>query len=147
MRTVRKRKEDGAALVEFALIAPLLILLVLGIVEFGWLFGQYNDVRHGAREGARFASVDGGTAEEIAAYVCGSMDLTNGGEVTIELTYTGSGVIGATGTVAVTAKVGSLSSAPLITTFLPSELTSTVSFRLEQEANWASGTAGLDCTP
>ena len=46
----RARGERGASLVEFAILAPLLIVLVLGIVEFGWLFSQNNDVRHGPRE-------------------------------------------------------------------------------------------------
>ena len=37
----RTDPERGANLVEFAVLAPLLILLVIGIVEFGWLFGQF----------------------------------------------------------------------------------------------------------
>ncbi|HIE21686.1 MAG TPA: pilus assembly protein, partial [Acidimicrobiia bacterium] len=45
----RKPRDDrGAALIEFALLMPLLIILILGIVEFGWKFGQFNDVRHAA---------------------------------------------------------------------------------------------------
>lgn len=140
MKTVRKSREDGAALVEFAVVAPLLILLVLGIVEFGWLFGQYNDVRHGAREGARYASVDAGTAVEIRDYVCGSMDLTSGGAVELDLARSGES-IGDTGTVTVTAEVAALSGAPIISSFLPDQLSSAVTFRLEQTPdNWSTGT-------
>lgn len=138
-------REKGASLVEFALIAPLLILLLLGIIEFGWLFGQYNDVRHGAREGARLASVDGGTNQEIADYVCDSMDLSNGGTLEVDLARTGN-TIGATGMATVTLSVDSLSGAPFITTFLPSELESSVSFRLEQVPNWIEAD-DLTCTP
>lgn len=135
MRTVRKQKEAGAALVEFALIAPLLILLVLGIVEFGWLFGQYNDVRHGAREGARYASVNAADSGTIVGYICDSMDLSSGGQVTIDLARDGN-AIGDTGSATVTLEVQSLSNAPIISSFLPDELTSTVAFRLEQVPTW-----------
>ena len=62
----RKGGDAGASLVEFALIAPFLLLLLMGIIEFGFLFGQSNEVRHAAREGAHYAAVsypdrDGGT--------------------------------------------------------------------------------------
>lgn len=56
--SARLRSEDGASLVEFALIAPLLFLLIFGIIDFGWLFAQHQDVRHGAREAARLAAVN-----------------------------------------------------------------------------------------
>ena len=57
--TARQLRFDdrGASLVEFALVMPLLVLLLFGIIEFGYLFAQHLDVRHGAREGARMASV------------------------------------------------------------------------------------------
>ena len=54
----KKRGERGASLVEFALTAPFLILLLLGIIEFGWAFNQNLDVRHGARETARLVDVN-----------------------------------------------------------------------------------------
>lgn len=37
---------------------PVLFLLVFGIIEFGWAFGQFLDVRHGARETARLTAVN-----------------------------------------------------------------------------------------
>jgi Flp pilus assembly protein TadG len=52
-----RRRERGANLVEFALVAPFLILLLLGIIEFAWVFAQDLTVKHGAREGARLAAV------------------------------------------------------------------------------------------
>lgn len=51
------RQEKGQALVEMALIMPLLIMLLLGIVEFGRIFNAYLIVANGAREGARAAAV------------------------------------------------------------------------------------------
>ncbi len=140
--------ERGAALVEMAVLAPLLLLLALGIVEFGWLFGQFNDVRHGAREGGRFAAVDGGDENAIADRVCQSMDGLDAGMTLITITVAevesnGEAGIqkGDTGTLQVTADVGSLSNAPIISAFMPSQLSSTVEFRLEQDPDtWAPAT-------
>ena len=59
MRRVRRRvrSERGAELIEFALTLPLLLLLVLGIIEFGFLFQEYEVVTNSAREGARLAAL------------------------------------------------------------------------------------------
>ena len=53
----RIRSERGAELIEFALTLPLLLLLVLGIIEFGFLFQEYEVVTNSAREGARIAAM------------------------------------------------------------------------------------------
>jgi hypothetical protein len=49
--------ESGAVLVEFALLLPLILLLVLGVIEFGIVFNNQLSVRQGVREGARQAAV------------------------------------------------------------------------------------------
>jgi hypothetical protein len=53
----RRGGERGAALVEFAIIAPVFFLLVFGIIDFGATFNDMQSVRQGAREGAREAVV------------------------------------------------------------------------------------------
>jgi hypothetical protein len=56
MRVVHVRRtsgDRGAALVEFAIIMPLLFLLLFGIIEFAIAFNDYQSIRQGAREGAR----------------------------------------------------------------------------------------------
>jgi len=50
-------KEKGASAVEFAIILPVLIMLVLGIVQFGVAYNKYISLTHAAREGARLAAV------------------------------------------------------------------------------------------
>ena len=58
----RIRDEDeGNALVEFALTLPLLVLIVVGIFDFGFAFQQYEVVTNAAREGARMAVLPGYT--------------------------------------------------------------------------------------
>ncbi len=54
---------------EFALIAPLLILLVFGTVEFGWFFFTKANVANAAREGAREMAISGDAAAAIAKAV------------------------------------------------------------------------------
>jgi len=51
------KSEKGASAVEFALILPILIILVFGIVQFGIAFNNYIALTHAAREGARLAAV------------------------------------------------------------------------------------------
>ncbi len=57
MRSLLRRGEDGASAVEFALVLPILIILLAGIIQFGFLFFQWLEVTHAAREGARWASL------------------------------------------------------------------------------------------
>ena len=52
------RSERGTAIVEFALIAPLLFLLVFGIIEFGRILNTYNQLTQLAGQGARAAAVN-----------------------------------------------------------------------------------------
>lgn len=55
----RGQDDSGVAAVEFALIFPVLILLVLGIINFGYGFGQQLALNQAVREGARQAVVPG----------------------------------------------------------------------------------------
>lgn len=51
-------KTRGQALVEFALVIPLVLLLFMGIVDFGRAIYAYNTISNAARDGARKAIVD-----------------------------------------------------------------------------------------
>ena len=53
-----RRDERGTALVEFALIAPFLFLLLFGIIDFGRALNYYNQVTQLAGQGARAAAVN-----------------------------------------------------------------------------------------
>lgn len=51
------RELDAGPIVEFAIIVPILLLLLVGIFELAWAFNRRNSFVTAAREGARFASV------------------------------------------------------------------------------------------
>jgi len=50
-----ERRSRGQGFVEFALILPVLLLVMLGIIEFGYVFTAYSGMFNAAREGARYA--------------------------------------------------------------------------------------------
>ncbi len=56
-RGLNLRKENGQALVEFALVAPLLFLILFGIVQFGIAYKNSLALTDAVRAGARKASV------------------------------------------------------------------------------------------
>ena len=51
------RRQDGASAVEFALVAPLLFMILFGILQFGLAFLQVQSIRTAVREGGRVAAV------------------------------------------------------------------------------------------
>lgn len=81
----KKLGNNGQALVEFALLLPLLLLLLCGIVEFGRLFSAALTVSHSAREGARLGAV-GVSDTEIINRVKASAPVLNGDNLIVEIT-------------------------------------------------------------
>ncbi|MBA2302712.1 MAG: pilus assembly protein [Acidobacteria bacterium] len=68
--TGRLKSQRGAELIEFALIFPLLLLVVLGIIDFGFLFQRYEVLTNATREGARMAVLPGYTTPDVKSRVC-----------------------------------------------------------------------------
>jgi len=56
-RTRTTTQDEGAAAVEFALIVPVLVIFLFGIIEFGILFAQQLSLSNAARQGARYGVV------------------------------------------------------------------------------------------
>lgn len=61
--------ERGAAAVEFALVLPILVLILFGVIEFGGVYNAQLMVTGAAREGARAMAVGGDPAAAEAAIV------------------------------------------------------------------------------
>ena len=66
MRLFRQRK--GQSLVETAIVLPLVLLLLMAIIDFGFLFNNYIVISNASREAARKGSL-GGTDAEIVQLV------------------------------------------------------------------------------
>ena len=67
-------RRRGAAMVEMALVLPLLIALLFGIIEYGWMFFRAAQVNQAARHGARTAVRPAASVEEVEDAVASVMD-------------------------------------------------------------------------
>ena len=133
MRIRRNRiikSEKGASAVEFALILPILVILVFGIVQFGIAYNNYIALTHAAREGARLAAVNMDETESIEWFE--NRVRESAPSVTIEsIALSGQdGNIGDPVSVTVTGEVLNIE-IPLVGSW-PVQLTSTATLRLEQ---------------
>ncbi len=72
----QKHSSSGQAIVEFALVFPLLLILLLGIIEFGLLFYNKAVITNASREGARVGIVnqDRGNLNPINANILGAVN-------------------------------------------------------------------------
>jgi Flp pilus assembly protein TadG len=66
----------GTAVVEAAIVFPLLLLLTLGAIEYGWLFYNIQQITNAARQGARTAAVLNGTVAEGEGAIDGALSHT-----------------------------------------------------------------------
>jgi Flp pilus assembly protein TadG len=103
--TVRRRHKGhfdrGAAAVEMALVMPLLILMVMGIIDFGRIFNGEIQLSQAAREGARVAAL-GFVLTDVTARTSAALNnpAFQGGAVTIDVRVV-NGSVGDIGTVRV----------------------------------------------
>ena len=88
-RRPRRPGEEGQALVEFALVLPLLVLLLVGIMQFGMLFYTYIDLTSATRDGARKAAVaraSGTGAADTRAAIERSLTVVDKSKITVSIT-------------------------------------------------------------
>jgi Flp pilus assembly protein TadG len=64
-----RQSERGAELIEFALVFPLLLLVTLGMIDFGLLFHRYEVLTNASREGARVSVLPGYGSPDVIARV------------------------------------------------------------------------------
>jgi len=97
------RNEKGQSLVEFAILLPLLLLLMMGILEFSLMLNSYLTINNSAREGARLGIVAGSNIEikELIDNISPNLDSKklivnitplegsrqSGGTITVEVIY------------------------------------------------------------
>jgi Flp pilus assembly protein TadG len=67
---LRPKKEEGASLVEFSILAPLFVVLLFGLVEFGLAMYSKGMITNASREGARFGVVYATPRKTTAEITC-----------------------------------------------------------------------------
>lgn len=138
--------ERGQAMVETALVLPMLVLLVVGMLEFGRAINYWLDVNHLASEGARLASVDNNPTGGLASYLANqatSSELKSGGTSSVPdalnvcVSIGGDGSVGQAVTVKVTSKYHWLPLAKLFggSSWADSRIVGSATMRLEQQAD------------
>ena len=124
------KKEGGSNLVEFTLIITVLLLLIMGTIEFGRVMNAQILVTNSAREGARLGAV-GGSAASIETKIENMIGNLSAGNLTVTVTN----AQGTPGTqVTVDVQYDLLLVVPLISNIFPQHpvpLSSLVSMRLE----------------
>lgn len=111
MNRIRK----GQSMVEFALVLPIIIILLVGIFEFGQIFNAFLQINHASREGARVGALRGtdGEIETVVRASASTLDQaqlavivtpaigsrTRGNSVTVEIEYDYQVVVGLIGDV------------------------------------------------
>lgn len=97
------KNEKGQSLVEFAILLPFILLILLGILEFGIILNSYLTIHNAAREGARLGIVGGSNMEieNLIVEISPNLDAENiivnitptegsrkfGGTLTVEVEY------------------------------------------------------------
>ena len=108
-----RASERGAAAVEFALVAPILVLLILGIMEFGRAYNAQVSLTNAAREGVRVMAISNDqTAAKTAAknaavslnppladtnFTFSPASCTSGAQMSVTINYTLSTLTGIAG--------------------------------------------------
>lgn len=93
---MKTRKETGQALVEFALVLPLFLLILFGIIEFGFAFAFKMQVQNASRDATRYAAIhssDSTLVSEVTQYLMDTEDINqmtnsvilSGGSVSVKV--------------------------------------------------------------
>jgi Flp pilus assembly protein TadG len=64
-----RNRGRAAAAVEMAIVTPILLTMLFGIIEYGWVFTVRQALTTAAREGARTAALPGSTVDEVEGRV------------------------------------------------------------------------------
>ncbi|MEX2260526.1 MAG: TadE/TadG family type IV pilus assembly protein [Bryobacteraceae bacterium] len=100
------RAEDGQSLIEFALVFPLLFVLIVNVVNFGAFFFAWITVTHAARSGAQYMVMGGATvnspsppsANQIAALIASdAASLPNQASLQVRVCTRNNGVVSCVG--------------------------------------------------
>jgi Flp pilus assembly protein TadG len=137
----RLRREDGQALVEFALVLPWLVLLLFGAIDLAKAYSYWNDSTHLANVGARFAAV--GTVpsgySNLQAYLQAQAENSDLGSKISVTVCNPAGTGNAIGQPVKVTVSSTFSYLPFLPSTLNSNIKSTATNRIEQQGAANSG--------
>ncbi|HXI83205.1 MAG TPA: TadE family protein [Verrucomicrobiae bacterium] len=81
-----QRSQRGAVLVEFGLVASIVILLTLSVFQIGFIYFAINDLNNAARDGARYGSIHPSDDSLIKTNVVKHLSFANNSQVHIDIT-------------------------------------------------------------
>jgi len=84
-RVMLKNRRIGASVVEFAVVLPLFVTLVLGGIELGRAMLVRHTLEEAARAGCRLAVASGGTTDEVKSIVATAMNIASISEYTVKV--------------------------------------------------------------
>jgi hypothetical protein len=147
----RGRGDDGAVIVEAALVLPMLLLLVFGMIDFGVNLSDQISVREGVREGVRQAVVDAPGAQSVAEVVALTKErigVADGTRVRVQPEASQDAPVGQKGSnVSVCAYVPMRSVSGLYSSVLDDQyMWSRVTMRVEQDLGYTTS-SGSDAAP
>jgi len=150
-RSRRRASERGAAAVEFALLVPLLLMMLFGVIDYGWLFGENLNVRSAVRESARMAVVNettgatpaarGASLVEVVRQRAQQIDQSRLAVAVVLVNENGNATTGDAGDLVVVCtayEVKSLSSLGDVFYPLPESFTAKTAMRMEKDATFSS---------
>lgn len=131
-RRFRRVRRAGAVTAEFAIIAPIFVIVVFGILEYGRMVMVQQIITNASREGARTAALDGATTAEVTDTVGTFLQdgSISGANVTVSPDPPSSAVFGDPVTVTITIPFADVSWLPL-PAYLNNTLSATTTMRRE----------------
>jgi Flp pilus assembly protein TadG len=82
-----QQSERGSVTVEFALVVPILVLMIVMVIDFGRAYNYWIDTTHLASEGARLAAVGKAPGDDLVEYIrqqANTAELRDGGSDSVE---------------------------------------------------------------
>ncbi|WP_010247429.1 TadE/TadG family type IV pilus assembly protein [Acetivibrio cellulolyticus] len=120
LRKERMAGQKGQSIVETALILPIIILILTGIIDFGLMFNNYLVITNASREAARNAAV-GATDAEIAVMVANMTTSLNSSKLSTTI-YPGQALRKKGDEVVVTIEYDNALLTPIISSIIPNPL-------------------------
>lgn len=81
----KNKNQKGQAIVEFALVVPLLLIFIMAIIEFGFMFNAYLTISSASREAARVGAV-GASNTEVELMVINVASHLESSEIDVTIT-------------------------------------------------------------